>query len=117
MEGLVSVVLVNPWLAILAILVGIFGVGRLTRAIVHDDFPPSVWLRMTWDKITKDGPWAKLFHCWWCLSQWIALLCIVHFLLTDLALWVLWSWWIIWGSLALGYIATMVVVRDEPSDE
>lgn len=112
-----SVVLDNPWIAILAILVGILGVGRLTRVMVHDDFPPATWWRMTWDKITHDGPWSKLFHCWWCLSFWVALVAIGWFLLTDVHPVFLWSWWIFWGALALSYVATMVIVRDEPGDE
>jgi hypothetical protein len=103
-----SIVLANPLIGLLAIIVGIFGVGRLTRAIVHDDFPPSVWLRIQWDRITNDGPWAKLAHCWWCASQWVALLCIVWFLFTDFAPWVMYSWWIVWGSLALGYASAML---------
>jgi hypothetical protein len=117
MEGLVSIVLVNPWLAILAILVGILGVGRLTRVIVHDDFPPAVWWRMQWGRITNHGPWEKLFQCWWCLSFWVALVCIGWFLLIDVHAVFLWSWWIFWGALALSYVATMVIVRDEPGDE
>ena len=110
------VVLENPWIAVLAIVVAIVGVGRLTRVIVHDDFPPAVWWRMQWAKITHDGPWAKLFHCWWCLSFWVALLCVGWFLLTPLWVGFAWSWWIFWGSLAVSYLATMLIVRDDPND-
>jgi hypothetical protein len=106
----------NPVIAGLAIVVAVLGVGRLTRAIVHDDFPPSVWWRITWARITHDGPWAKLFQCWWCLSFWISLVCVGWFLLWDVAPFFLWSWWIFWGALALAYASTMVLVRDEPSD-
>lgn len=99
-----------------AAIVAILGVGRLTRAIVHDDFPPSVWWRITWSRITNDGPWSKLFLCWWCLSFWVALFCIGWFIAGWYVAWIAWAWWIFWGGLALGYAATMVIVRDEPSE-
>lgn len=108
----------DEFMAVLAILTAIFGVARLTRVIVYDDFPPSVWWRMTWSRITNDGPWAKLFMCWWCLSSWIALVCILWYaFLTPLHPVWLYGWWVFWGMLALGYAATMVIVRDEPKSE
>lgn len=107
----------NFWVALLAIVVGVLGVGRLTRVIVFDDFPPSVWWRMKWSAWTKDGPWSKLFLCWWCLSFWVSLVCIGWFLLIDVSPFFQWTWWIFWGALALSYVATMVIVRDEPKDE
>src|SRR5687768_8992 len=97
-------------------LVAILGVGRLTRAIVHDDFPPSVAFRIWWSTITHDGPWAKLFLCWWCLSFWVALFCIGWFIVGWYVVWIAWTWWIFWGALALGYAAAMVIVRDEPNN-
>lgn len=106
----------NIWIALLAIVVGVVGVARLTRAVVNDDFPPFVWWRITWSRITNDGPWAKLFLCWWCLSFWVALVCIGWFLLIDAHPIFLWSWWIFWGGLALGYLAAMLIVRDEPRE-
>ena len=106
-----------PLLAVLAMAVGVLGVGRLTRVIVYDDLPPATWARMQWDRITKDGPWSKLFHCWWCMSFWVSLVCIGWFLLIDVGPFFQWSWWIFWGALALSYLATMIIVRDEPKDE
>lgn len=111
-----TLALENPWVAILAIVVGLFGVARLTRVVVYDDFPPAVWWRNTWSAWTHDGPWAKLFTCWWCLSSWVAAVCIVWFLLTDLHPVIMYAWWIVWGALALGYAAAMVIVRDSPAD-
>lgn len=111
-----TVALDNIWIALLAILVGVVGVARLTRVIVHDDFPPAVWWRIKWATWTHDGPWAKLFLCWWCLSFWVALVCIGWFLLIDVAAFFMWSWWIFWGALALSYAATMLIVRDEPKE-
>lgn len=103
----------HPLIAVAAILTTILGVGRLTRVIVHDSFPPAVWWRITWARITKDGPWVKLFTCWWCLSFWVTLVCIGHAWLSGLA----WHWWLFWGALALSYVAAMVIARDEPAEE
>ncbi len=111
-----SVALDNIWIAILAILVGVLGTGRLTRAVVYDDFPPFVWWRMKWSEWTGGGPWEKLFHCWWCLGFWVALVCIGWFLLIDVNAFFLWSWWIFWGALALSYVSAMIIVRDEPKE-
>jgi undecaprenyl pyrophosphate phosphatase UppP len=104
------------WIVFLAIIVAIVGVARLTRVIVHDDFPPAVWWRIKWATWTKDGPWSKLFLCWWCLSFWVALVCIGWFLLGDVHPIFAWSWWIFWGGLAVSYLATMLIVRDEPRE-
>lgn len=112
-----NAVMENPLLAVLAILVGLLGVGRLTRVIVYDDFPPAVWWRIKWAEITHDGPWKKLFTCWWCLSFWVSLGCIAWFLLADLNVVILYAWWIFWGALALSYAATMIIVRDTPKDQ
>jgi len=112
----IAITIDDHWIIFIAIIVAIVGVARLTRAIVHDDFPPFVWWRIKWSTWTKDGPWAKLFHCWWCLSFWVALVCIGWFLLTVVHAFFLWTWWIFWGGLALSYLATMLIVRDEPKE-
>ena len=113
---MIAITIDDHWIIFIAIIVAIVGVARLTRAIVHDDFPPFVWWRIKWSTWTKDGPWAKLFHCWWCLSFWVALVCIGWFLLTAVHVFFLWTWWIFWGGLALSYLATMLIVRDEPKE-
>lgn len=110
----------NIELAVAAVLVAILGIARLTRAIVYDDFPPSVWWRMTWERWMDRGPWwrmwTKLFTCWWCLSFWVALFCIGWWMLTIAFPVLIWTWWVFWGGLALAYVATMVIVRDTPKE-
>lgn len=103
-------------IGVIAIFVAVFGVGRLTRALVHDDFPPFVWWRIQWARITHDGPWNKLFNCWWCLSQWVSLFCVGWYIVGYYIPWIAWAWWVVWGSLAIGYLAAMVIVRDEPGE-
>lgn len=104
------------FIAVVSVLTAIIGVGRLTRVIVYDDFPPAVWFRIKWDTITKDGPWSKLVHCWWCASFWVALLCFGWWVAGMYVPWIGWGWWAFWGSLAISYVATMVIVRDTPDD-
>lgn len=98
---------------ILAILSAIAGVGRLARIITYDDFPPAVWWRITWAKITDDGPWTKLFTCYWCLSPWIMAVCIGWYFWGTVVEPIAWAWWIFWGWLALSYLAAILVNHDE----
>lgn len=99
--------------AILAILVGIFGVGRLGRIMTYDDFPPAVWWRIQWAKITKDGPWTKLFTCYWCLTPWIAAVAIGWYWLGYYVPVIGLLWWIFWGWLAIAYAAAILINHDE----
>lgn len=99
-------------LILLTAAVAVLGVARLVRGIVYDDFPPSVWWRGLWVGWTEGSGWESLFTCWWCLSFWIALICIGWFIAGLFLFWVAWAWWIFWGALAIGYLAPMVIVRD-----
>lgn len=93
----------------LAVVVGVLSVGRLARLITQDSFPPSVWLRIKWDEITNDGPWAMLAHCHWCITPWITIPIGLWGWLSDLHA----SWWVFNAWLAIAYVAAMVVDRDE----
>lgn len=118
---------IPDWMLVLgAVATGILGVGRLTRVIVYDSFPPAVWLRMKWDEFTdgKGNPesplsrngWNSLLHCWWCMSFWVALGCVGWWILGGFIPWVAYAWWVFWGALAISYVSTMIVVRDEPKE-
>lgn len=100
----------NYPLLIVAALVAILGVGRLVRVLTHDDFPPAIWGRIKWDTITKDGPWSKLAHCFWCATPWVMAVCIAWAYLSSLN----WAWFLFWGWLGLSYVASMIIARDEP---
>lgn len=103
------------FLLVLAVLVLVLGVGRLTRIAVHDAFPPMIWLRIQWDRLTKDGPWSKLAHCWWCASPWITAVAVGWFFLGEIYPVLQVIWWFFWGILAASYLAAMVISRDEPA--
>lgn len=104
------------WL-IPAVLVAVLGVGRVARLITHDQFPPSIWLRQTWANLTvKYESWTLLVFCHWCAGFWIMLACFGWFLLTMNVEWIAWTWWLFWTPMALSYVSSIVVSRDEPKD-
>lgn len=119
-----NLVLGDGFIAVLAMIVGVLGIARLTRVLVYDTFPPAVWLRIQWDRLVppeKGGWWSlwnKLLHCWWCLSMWVSVACILWWwLLIPLHPAWLYGWWVFWGALAASYVATMVIVRDDPNSD
>lgn len=113
---MIPFLLASPLVLVLAILTAVLGVGRLTRVLVHDPFPPAAWLRARWDDLTDGSGWNKLMHCWWCASQWVSIVAIGHFMLGYYVEWIGWTWWIFWGSLAIGYVAAIIIARDEPEE-
>ena len=107
-----------PWWAnlLIALPILILGAGRFTRLVTYDDFPPTIWLRVQWDKLTGESTWNKLLHCFVCFSYWATVFFIAWFVVGIFVPWIAWAWWIVCGSLALGYLVMMVVARDEPPD-
>lgn len=94
------------WVAIA--IVTTLSASRITRLVTWDSFPPSVWVRMKWDTITKDGSWAILAHCGYCFAVWAAFGVVLWGYLSD------WNtfWWIINGALAASYVAAIVMSND-----
>jgi hypothetical protein len=107
-------ILVMPWwAAILAIIVGVVGAARLTRIITYDDYPPAIAIRIWWDRVTKDGPWAKLVHCPWCMGPWVFLGALTSFAISFLDPVLGWVWWLFWGWLDGSYFVSQYVYFDE----
>ena len=101
------------WIVLSAIAVAIAGVGRLARIITYDAFPPSVWWRKTWAELTNDGPWEKLFSCYWCLTPWIMLVAIAWAVVAFDVFWLAVAWWAFWGWLGISYLSSILVNHDE----
>lgn len=108
----------NPDLVYLLLAAGVavFGVGRLSRVLTVDLFPPAAWVRMKWSALTRDGDWSLLARCFWCATPWIMAVAIGWFWVGTLVVWIGIAWWIFWGWLALAYIATIIIARDEPAE-
>lgn len=106
------------WLALAAV-VAILGVGRWSRLITYDKFPPANWLRTKWAGWT-DGPkreaWGDLLFCPWCFTPWLMLVAIAWFVASIYVVWLAWVWWVLFTWGALSYVASMVIARDEPAD-
>ena len=108
---------VGPWWLVLAVLTAVLGVGRWTRLAVFDEFPPAMWVRATWTKLTKNhASWTKLIYCWWCFAPWMMLVAIGWFWVGFQVEWVMVAWWLFFGWGALSYASSMIVARDEPKD-
>lgn len=104
----------HPLIALTAVLVAVFGVGRLSRVATYDAFPPAAWARERWRKLVRRGkdeysPWEKLADCQWCFTPWLWAICLAWALFSDLH----WSWWIFWGCLGGAYLSSIVIGRDE----
>lgn len=96
---------------VLAAIVGVVGVARLTRLVVDDDFPPVVWLRTLYLSHTS-ASWGVLVSCPFCVAPYFGALALAWAEVSHLH----WTWWVFWGWLAGSYVASMIVVRDTPPE-
>lgn len=105
-----SGVVLAYWAA--AFVIGSLAVARVTRLIVDDDFPPTMWLRRTYVSHTSEA-WGKLVECPFCFSFWLAAADTGWAFGTKLH----WTWWLVNLIFAGAYVAAMVTVRDLPPDQ
>ncbi len=111
-DALVDVDGLALWVA--GVLIAVIGAARLTRLVVHDEWPPTTWIRQRWLYLTSDehgdpGPWSKLATCHWCFGPWAFALALGTAWLTHLH----WGWWLFWGWLAGSYLVSIFVENDE----
>jgi len=97
---------------IAAFVVGVLAVSRFTRLMVDDDFPPVMWIRRRYIRLTRESTWSDLMACPFCMATWPGLADLILAWVLELSVW----WWIpnIW--FAGIYLAAMVNVRDIPPD-
>lgn len=94
------------WVAVA--IVTIMSAARITRLVTADHYPPSMWVRMKWHQITKDGDWALLVDCPYCFAVWASGFVLLWGYLSDFH----WSWWLFNGWLGAAYAAAYVVIFD-----
>lgn len=115
LAGIVAATTLPLWAVwAVAVVVLVLGSARFTRVVYYDEFPPSLWLREAWDKITGESKWNLLLHCPWCLGFWAAVAAAGWFGVGLVVDWIMVAWWIAFGLLSLGYLVPMVIVRDDP---
>jgi hypothetical protein len=107
-----------------AYLLAVIATARATRLITWDSWPPVLALRLrflTWTGRTEARDrWSPIATCPFCVAPWIGLVVVAVAVVAQvwrpnlgtLAGW----WWLlaVWASLS--YLASMVVVRDEPPE-
>lgn len=117
-------------LLLLAVATGTIAVARATRLITSDAYPPMVWLRVRFINWTLTGPdwrrgWQPLAECPFCVAPYAAAVNLAWAVWSG-APWAVWHptptgwagwWWLVNLWAAVSYLASMLVVRDEPPAE
>lgn len=98
----------TPFEWVAAMFVAVVCTARITRLITFDLFPPMVWLRGLWEKITRNGDWALLFFCGYCMGFWVACANVAWAYLSDFST----AWWIFNSAWTVAYLAPILMVHD-----
>lgn len=108
----------QPFYFVLAIIVGVLAVTRVTRLIVDDTYPPTEWFKARMMRRLPER-WHQIFECPWCCAPYVALPAVAWFALLvrfpDWT-WMVWWWWIANGWAAVSWVAAYLTLRDEPPD-
>lgn len=104
-------------------LLAVIGVARATRLLTSDAWPPAAAARIWWINQTKvkggwRADWSVLATCPFCASPYLAAPAVAAAVATgvwpvDLSSWAAW-WWLIAAWASISYLASMLVLRDEP---
>lgn len=89
----------------------VLAAARLTRLVVDDTWPPTVWARGLFLAYAPE-PWHDLVRCAFCLAPWFTLPLGLWGYLTNWQT----AWWLFCGWLAASYLASSYVVRDTPGE-
>lgn len=99
------------WVA--AAILSVVTTARITRLIVWDKYPPSVWVRTKWDQITGDsdgqeGPWTELVHCGYCAGMYVAPVVVLSGWLSG------WhtAWWVVCSCFTAAYLGAITMAFD-----
>jgi hypothetical protein len=102
----------DPFVLICAFIVGVLAVTRMTRLLVDDDFPPTLWLRKEYLRRTNEA-WGLLVECPWCMSVWVTLIDLGWAWISDLH----WTWWLANTWFAVAWLAAFLNLRDIPKED
>lgn len=126
----------HPLALLAAYLLGVVAVGRATRLVVHDPYPPiqavrTWWVgkqaQRDWDTTLQQertGPaygWGSLVECPFCAAPYITAVTLAVAIWGDVwtpDLTTVGGWWLVlavWASVS--YLAAMLVLRDEPAED
>lgn len=109
----------HPLVLLAAAVASVLAVARWTRLVTSDTYPPMVALRQRFRAAVSYGPWEDLVVCPWCHAPWPMLVSLLWawFGGLDPESWSGGLWWLAHLWFALAYLASMVVVRDEPPED
>lgn len=107
----------SPWALLLAAVVGVLAVGRATRLITHDSFPPAERFR-EWGGNRLGDAYGLLVECPWCMAPWLTLVDLIWAVAGTVDVDTISGtiWWLCNLWFALAYVVSMIVVRDEPPE-
>jgi len=94
------------WVAVAVL--SVVTTARITRLIVWDKYPPSVWVRTTWDRWTETSKWNELVHCGYCAGMYVSPVVVLSGWLSG------WhtAWWIVCGCFTAAYLGAILMAFD-----
>lgn len=110
---------VGLWWNALAVVVLVLGVGRFSRVVTYDNFPPAEAVRSLWTRLMvrwNKPAWDTLLRCQWCFTPWAMLAAGGWYVTSIYVEWLAYPWWILWSWLGISYLTSMIVARDDPAE-
>lgn len=96
-----------------AVVVAVISVARTCRLIIHDKYPPMMWLRENIiARYKEDSKWVELWLCPFCLAPYLSAVMVAWMYFSELH----WTWWVLNGWWAMSYVAAIIYVYDQPDD-
>lgn len=99
-----------------AFLIGVIAVGRATRLLVFDTWPPGKRFR-EWFVVKMGDTWGPLILCPFCTAPYLAALDLAWYLAArEWSTPLFFAWWIVNVWAALSYLAAILVAYDQPEE-
>jgi hypothetical protein len=110
----------DPLALLAAFTLGVIGLARATRLVVHDNWPPAEALRLRWKtwcaQTQRRGQWVDLLDCPFCFAPYpgaaaLAVAIAAGVWSPDLGSLAGW-WWVLVVWAAGSYLAAILVASD-----